>query len=165
MILFMKYSFTVCNAVCTRKHPHYVILHYVSYPILHNGLLRSFLFVLEPFRYFFDGRECVGHSFANVTHFVFWRDVWNRSQRAAVASKRATNWATNLANLATHLPFGCIILATILHGTDGFSLFKTLSSVNKACFSPCVLSLEKKQKIYNFLWTRTYNWSSEVPKK
>jgi hypothetical protein len=32
--------------------------------------------------------ECVGHSFAYVAHFEFLRDVWIRTQRAAVASKR-----------------------------------------------------------------------------
>jgi hypothetical protein len=46
---------------------------------------------------FFCGLECVVHSFAYVTHFVFLKDVWIRTQRAAVASRRA-------ANLATHLP-------------------------------------------------------------
>jgi hypothetical protein len=46
----------------------------------------------QPFCvYFFGGLECVGHSFAYVAHFVFWRDVWIRTQRAAVASRRATN--------------------------------------------------------------------------
>jgi hypothetical protein len=39
---------------------------------------------------FFGGLECVGHSFAYVTHFVLLRDVWNRTQRAAIASRRAT---------------------------------------------------------------------------
>jgi hypothetical protein len=43
------------------------------------------------------GLEYVGHSFAYVAHFVFLRDVWIRTLRAAVASRRATN-------LATHLP-------------------------------------------------------------
>jgi hypothetical protein len=47
--------------------------------------------------YIFGGLECVGHSFAYVAHFVFLRDVWIRTQRAAVASRCATN-------LATHLP-------------------------------------------------------------
>ncbi len=51
--------------------------------------------------YFFGGRECVGHSFAYVAHFVFLRDVWIRAQRAAVAS---TNLATHIPNLATRLP-------------------------------------------------------------
>jgi hypothetical protein len=42
--------------------------------------------------------ECVGHSLAYVTHFEFLRDVWIiRTQRAAAASRHATN-------LATHLP-------------------------------------------------------------
>ncbi len=46
---------------------------------------------------FFGGLQCVGHSFAYVAHFVFLRDVWIRTQRPAVAIRRATN-------LATHLP-------------------------------------------------------------
>jgi hypothetical protein len=46
---------------------------------------------------FFSGLECVDHSFAYVAHFLFLRDFWIRTQRAAVASKCATN-------LATHLP-------------------------------------------------------------
>ncbi len=41
--------------------------------------------------------ENVGHSFAYVAHFVFLRDVWIRTKRAAVASRRATN-------LVNHLP-------------------------------------------------------------
>jgi hypothetical protein len=41
------------------------------------------------FVYFSSGLECVGHSFAFVTHFVFLRDVWIRTQRAAVRSKQA----------------------------------------------------------------------------
>jgi hypothetical protein len=45
-----------------------------------------------------------GHSFAYVAHLVFLRDVWIRTQIAAVASRRATNLATHLLNLATHLP-------------------------------------------------------------
>jgi hypothetical protein len=46
--------------------------------------------------YFFGGLECVGNSFAYVAHFVFFRDAWIRNQRAAVASRRATNFATHL---------------------------------------------------------------------
>ncbi len=33
---------------------------------------------------FFGGLECVGHSFDYVARFVFLRDVWIRTQRAAV---------------------------------------------------------------------------------
>ena len=52
---------------------------------------------------FFGVLECVGHSFANVAHLWFLRDVWIRTQSAAVASGRATNLATHLfTNLATH---------------------------------------------------------------
>jgi hypothetical protein len=45
------------------------------------------------FVYFFGFLEC-----------LFFRHVWIRNQRAAVASRRATNIATHLPNLATHLP-------------------------------------------------------------
>jgi hypothetical protein len=34
--------------------------------------------------YFFGGLQCVGHSFANIAHFVFLRDDWIRTQRAAL---------------------------------------------------------------------------------
>ncbi len=55
--------------------------------------------------------ECVGHSFAFVGHFVFLRDAWIRTQRAAVGSRRAINLATHLkptqppiyTNLSIHL--------------------------------------------------------------
>ncbi len=53
---------------------------------------------------FFAGLEYVGHSFAYVAHFVFLRDVWIRTQCAAVASRRATNLATHFPNLASHIP-------------------------------------------------------------
>jgi hypothetical protein len=58
----------------------------------------------NPYRYhvkklslsvFFGGLEYVGHSVANVTLFVFLRDIRIRTQRAAVASRRATNLATH----------------------------------------------------------------------
>ncbi len=44
---------------------------------------------------FFGGLECVGHSFAYVAHLWFLRDVWIRTQSAAVASWRATDLATH----------------------------------------------------------------------
>ncbi len=51
----------------------------------------------KNFLYFFCGLEWVGHSFAYFAHFVFLRDIWIRTQRAAVASRRATT-------LPTHVP-------------------------------------------------------------
>jgi hypothetical protein len=39
---------------------------------------------------FFGGLECVGPSFAYVAQFVFLRAVWIRTQRAALACRRAT---------------------------------------------------------------------------
>ncbi len=40
---------------------------------------------------FSGGLGCVGHSFAYVAHFEFLGDVWIQTQRAAVASRCATN--------------------------------------------------------------------------
>jgi hypothetical protein len=62
--------------------------------------------IYNIFSYFLGGLECVGHSFAKVAYFVFLRDVWILTQRASVASRRATNLATPLPKLATHLPEG-----------------------------------------------------------
>jgi hypothetical protein len=56
--------------------------------ISHFYCIYTFIFV-----YFFGGLEFVGHSFANFAHFVFLRDVWIRTQRAAVTSRRTTNLA------------------------------------------------------------------------
>jgi hypothetical protein len=50
---------------------------------------------------FFGGLECVGHSFAYVAHLWFSRDVWIRTQSAAVAIWRATDLATHPSVLAT----------------------------------------------------------------
>ncbi len=44
----------------------------------------------------FLGRlECVGHSFTNVAHLWFLRDVWIRTQSAAGASGRTSNLVTH----------------------------------------------------------------------
>ncbi len=64
---------------------------------------KSFYFILFFF-FFFGGLECVGHFFAYVAHFVFLRDVWIQTQRAAVASRRATNLATHLPKLSHPTP-------------------------------------------------------------
>jgi hypothetical protein len=53
------------------------------------------------FIYFFGGLQCVGHSFAYVAHFVFLRDVWIQSQRAA--SRRATNLDIHLLKKITDI--------------------------------------------------------------
>ncbi len=57
------------------------------------------------FLYFFGGLECIGHSFAYVVDLVFLKDVWIRTQRAAVASRRATNLATHLSNVKLAIIF------------------------------------------------------------
>jgi hypothetical protein len=57
--------------------------------------------------YIFGGLECVCHSFAYVAHFLFLRDVWIRTQRAAVASRCATNLATQLIH--THITLHTVI--------------------------------------------------------
>jgi hypothetical protein len=56
------------------------------------------------FVYIFWRARVFGHSFAYVAHFVFLRDVWIRTHRAVVASRRPTNLDTHLPCLAIHLP-------------------------------------------------------------
>jgi hypothetical protein len=53
------------------------------------------------FVFFWRARECDGHSFADVAHFAFLRDAWIRTQRAAIASRGATNLSTHLKNVKT----------------------------------------------------------------
>ncbi len=54
---------------------------------------------------FWRARGCwLGHSFSYVARFLFFKNVWIRTPRAAVASRRATNLASHLPGLATHLP-------------------------------------------------------------
>ncbi len=60
-----------------------------------RGTIAWYGFVYSFFVHFFGGLECVGHSFAYVAHIVSLRDVWIRTQSAAVASRRATNLATH----------------------------------------------------------------------
>jgi hypothetical protein len=67
-------------------------------PILSTNQHTAVFCKLYSFVYFFGGLEWSGHSFANVAHFVFLRDVWIRTQRAAVASRRAINLGTHLPN-------------------------------------------------------------------
>ncbi len=52
------------------------------------------------FLYFFGGLECAGYSFADIAHFVLLEDVWIRTQRAAVASRCATNLAKPTISLS-----------------------------------------------------------------
>jgi hypothetical protein len=47
---------------------------------------------------FLGGLESVGNSLAYVAHFLFLREVRIPTQKAAVASRRATNLATYLPN-------------------------------------------------------------------
>jgi hypothetical protein len=56
----------------------------------------TFTFCFSFFVYFLAGYHCVGHSFAYVTLFIFFRDVWIRTQRAAGASRRS------ISSLAIH---------------------------------------------------------------
>jgi hypothetical protein len=68
-------------------------------------------FIFLYFLYiYFGGLECVGHSIAYVIHFVFLGDVWIRTHRAAVASRRTTNLATHLPYLFTLHVTGCQIV-------------------------------------------------------
>jgi hypothetical protein len=55
------------------------------------------------YQYYFGGLQCIGHSFAYVAHVVCLRDVWIRTQKAAVAT-HLRKLAIHLPSLATHLP-------------------------------------------------------------
>jgi hypothetical protein len=79
--------------LCTRKW----ITKIVTFPhVRGNAWLCVSSFQKYPFFvYFFGGLVWVGHSFAYVAHLWFLRDVWIRTQSAAVASGCATNFATN----------------------------------------------------------------------
>jgi hypothetical protein len=88
-------------------------------PSLPANIGKASLF-LSFFEYFLGGLKCVSHSFAYVTYFVFLRDVWIRTQRAAVASRRATN-------LATHLPSPYLTANHLFHTEKR----KTDSEVNE----------------------------------
>ncbi len=74
--------------------------------------------------------ECVGH-FAYIAHFVFLRDVRIRTQRAAVASRRATNLATHLLYIAIAISNFPIIFSLLL-----FALIVTISSFPLPFASP-----------------------------
>jgi hypothetical protein len=71
-----------------------VLLLFAIFRLAHVASDREGTFL---YLFFWRARECFGHSFAHVAHFVFLRDDWIRTQRAALARRRATN-------LATHLP-------------------------------------------------------------
>jgi hypothetical protein len=55
-----------------------------------SGAGSVILFLIFFSFFLYCGLGC-GLSFAYVAHFVFLRDVWIETQRAAVASRRATN--------------------------------------------------------------------------
>ncbi len=59
--------------------------------VRNNEIAFRLICIVQLFCIYFGGLDCVGHSFAYVAHFVFLRDVWIRTQRAAVAKRRATN--------------------------------------------------------------------------
>jgi hypothetical protein len=54
---------------------------------------RNYLFLYI----FFCRLECVGHSYSLCRPFILLRDVWIRTQRVAMESRRTTNLATHLS--------------------------------------------------------------------
>jgi hypothetical protein len=95
------------NTACSRNKK----LTEIPFRVIHGTLkIPEFFLTIHSEAEFFGGQECTGHPFAYVAHLVFFRDVWIRTQKAAAASRRATNLTTHLPDLATHLP----ILATHL---------------------------------------------------
>ncbi len=93
------------------------LYHFLTFPKLRNdvpiikhnpckmvdGMMCKICLQRLHYRQFICRRLGTQH-FYFVAIFVFLRDVWIRTQKAAVASRRANNLATHLAKLATHLP-------------------------------------------------------------
>jgi hypothetical protein len=92
------------------EHKHKVLYHIKASIKMLKSLYRC---VCQSFLW------CVRLSFTYVAHFLFLRDVWIRTQRAAVASRRATSLAIHLpVNLyiVLKLPVGGLPLTGVLPG-------------------------------------------------
>ncbi len=78
------------------------------------------IWIYSIFCIFFGRLKCVGHSFAYVAHFLFLRYVWIRTQRAAVASRCATNLPLRILNIE----LGLFSLSTgpLVNAASGSSL-------------------------------------------
>jgi hypothetical protein len=87
-----------------------VLRQLITSKIIYNAVVFLDRYDILFFVYFFGGLQCVGHSFAYVAHFVLLRDVWIRTQGAAVASRRATNLATHLPSYDIRNVFECSTL-------------------------------------------------------
>ncbi len=93
--------FASVSSVSRGPPPHLVSLVktycFLDYLLYFVYIIDFFAWFSEKyFLYYFGGLKCVGDTFAFVAHFVFLRDVCIRTQRAAVASRHATNLATRL---------------------------------------------------------------------
>ncbi len=86
------------------------------------------------FGYIFGGLECAGHCFAYVAHFVFLGDVWIRTQRAAAASRCATNLATYPLHLNIFLRGGgdFVLYSILLHLPPSDSAVPTDAAIEPA---------------------------------
>jgi hypothetical protein len=113
------------------------------------------------FKIFFGELECVGHSLAYIAQlYIFLRYVWIRTQRAAVASMRATNLSTHLRNFV--IPTFCMCTST----------FQTIVQLCRPVFffirSMQVLTCmsiycEAKAKVCNLRFWRLSRRSSSIP--
>jgi hypothetical protein len=121
---------------------------------------------ISLFVYFLAGLS-VGHSFAYVALFVFFRDVWIRTQRAGVASMRATNLATYL-----HVAGGSTFIKYISFNTRSYSPPPTPNSTYLpflcCASSSCLCKLNKKTSyifvfvIEIFCYTKTFGSSVQL---
>ncbi len=90
-IVVFKSSKSTWNSVDTTRTE----LRYIDPKFLQSGW-RFFWNSLLTSVYFFGGLECVLATPLLMSHILILRDVWIRIQRAVVASRRATNLATQL---------------------------------------------------------------------
>ncbi len=111
-------------------------LSYLFYSICRILQYRVFRLWTDRLHYFFIGLECVSQSFAYVLHFVFLRGAWIRTQRTAVASRRANN-------VATHFP---IVYIIILQDITELAVLWTLDQA--AIPTTLISTASRKHKIH-----------------
>jgi len=95
------FGLNVCCIPTIRKSIAFFKFFPFQFPLCPFKFTISILFCtcMEQIVSFFGGLEFVGYFFAYVAHFVLWRDVWIRTQRA---SKQARYQLSHPSPLLSH---------------------------------------------------------------